>query len=228
MGGNARQGSSTAQPKPIDRTGPRFLYFPHQMMHYQKSLPGNKEGRHGSILELSHRRQSERRIHLQEQLLFCLQTSSRQAVRCGVHVLCKLHTAILEAAPAGSSQPPRTRNTKPTRESRRGHLAPALPAPVCSNCSPGRGSRRSVPEHLETVFAKLSSLWEKRSRQQIIFVGAGTSSGGKYCSDDVPVGKEPAEIAKVAVASIFQKSKMFSRSPSRLDRIVPWLNPFLG
>lgn len=108
-----------AQPKLIDRTGPSFIYsnsnrFQQEMMHYQQICCQGTKNRNESILELSHWRQNERQIYLQEQLIFLLQTSSKQAVRFEVRVPCKLHTAILQAATAGSSQPPRTQNTKHT------------------------------------------------------------------------------------------------------------------
>lgn len=67
-------------------------------------------------------------------------------VRFGVHVLCKVHTAILEAAPAGSSQPPRTRNAKHSP----GAAAvatwfPPYPSLSAANALQGEASCVSVP-----------------------------------------------------------------------------------
>lgn len=142
-----------------------------------------------------------------------------------------LQAAILQAAAAASSQPPRAWNTKHT---------PGVPDAAtwfrpCLRLSaaialPGEASRRSAPS---TCRQRLQSTAPHSS------MGRGRVEYGRpadhppgdrhpfYYSDDFPERKEPAEIAKGAVAALFQKSKMLSRSPSRLDPITAWLNPFL-
>lgn len=63
-----RQGGSTAQPKPIDRTGLSFIYFLHQVMScLQICCQGTKNGDRGASLSSATGDESKA-DYLQEQL----------------------------------------------------------------------------------------------------------------------------------------------------------------